>query len=76
MPLGEKRLLLDSGHPKLSWSRQCRLLSINQSSLYYKPRAASELNLELMRLMDKHYIGHSSNAHFFAQCMEKGETVK
>ena len=58
MPLAEKRLLLDSSHPKLSLSRQCRLLSINRSSLYYKPRAASELNLELMRLMDKHYIDH------------------
>ncbi len=42
----------------LSLSRQCRLLSINRSSLYYKPRAASELNLELMRLMDKHYTDH------------------
>lgn len=39
----------------LSISRQCELLGIARSSFYYKPRPESELNLELMRLIDEIY---------------------
>ena len=36
----------------LSISRQCSLLSISRSSVYYKPRGESAENLALMRRMD------------------------
>ena len=36
----------------LSISRQCALLSISRSSVYYKPRAESAENLTLMRRLD------------------------
>ena len=39
--------------------RQCDLLSIHRSGLYYQPKGESDLNLELMNLMDKHYLDHS-----------------
>ena len=37
----------------LSVSKQCALLSISRSSLYYEPKGESEMNLDLMRLI--HY---------------------
>jgi putative transposase len=44
---------------QLSLVQQCILLSIHRSGLYYKPKGESALNLELMRLMDEHYLHHS-----------------
>jgi putative transposase len=44
---------------QLSLVQQCMLLSIHRSGLYYKPKKESALNLELMRLMDEHYLHHS-----------------
>ena len=42
----------------LSIVSQCSLLSVHRSGFYYKPKAESELNLELMRLIDEHYLHH------------------
>jgi len=39
----------------LSIVRQCRLTGLSRSGLYYEPRGESELNLELMRLLDEQY---------------------
>ena len=44
---------------QLSMVKQCDLLSIHRSGLYYQPKGESDLNLELMRLMDEHYLEHS-----------------
>lgn len=46
------------GHGQLSLARQCELLGINRSGLYYKPVGESELNLKLMRMIDEHYLKH------------------
>lgn len=43
---------------RLSVSRQCELIGVSRSSFYYKPVAESELNLELMRLIDEKYLLH------------------
>lgn len=43
---------------QLSMVRQCKLLSIHRSGIYYKPAGESELNLKLMRMMDEHYLHH------------------
>lgn len=51
--------MVRKGHAKLSISAQCRLLSLHRSGLYYRPRGETALNLELMRLMDEHYLHHS-----------------
>ena len=43
---------------KISIRRQCELVEICRSSVYYKYGEESEENLELMRLMDEHYLDH------------------
>ena len=43
-------------HPKLSLSRQCRLLSVSRSSLYHTPRGESAQNLVLMRRIDELFL--------------------
>jgi len=55
--LSERRELVRSDI-KLSKSAQCRILRIHRSGLYYENRGESELNLELMAKMDKHYHYH------------------
>jgi putative transposase len=48
--------MIDADHPRLSISRQCRLVSISRSSHYYTPKGESPLNLQLMRLIDEQYL--------------------
>ena len=43
-------------HEELSVRRQCRLLSLNRSTLYYHGIGESEENLQLMRLIDEQYM--------------------
>lgn len=42
----------------LSINRQCELIEISRSSFYYRPAGESELNLELMGLIDREYLLH------------------
>jgi putative transposase len=51
-----KRQLIEPGHPKLSLRRQCELLGIHRSSVYYQPAPENRLNLTLMRLIDEQYL--------------------
>ena len=46
---------MDRGHPEISLRRQCELLGVNRSGLYYQPAGESERNLLLMRLIDEEY---------------------
>lgn len=43
---------------KLSVRRQCELLSVNRSRLYYKPVPEKPENLKMMEIMDKHLTAH------------------
>ena len=36
--------------------RQCDLVGLNRSSLYYEAAPESELNLKLMRMIDEQYL--------------------
>lgn len=56
--LADKRKMVRKDHPKLSILQQCLILSIHRSGIYYKPSEESEVNLELMRLIDGHYLHH------------------
>ncbi len=49
------RPLVDRSHPGISVRRQCELLGVNRSGLYYKPVGESTENLLLMRLLDEQY---------------------
>jgi putative transposase len=48
--------MIDATDPKLSVSRQCRLLRLNRSSYYYKKKPIKPEDLELMRLIDEQYL--------------------
>ena len=61
MSLGERRARIEAGHPKLSLSRQCRLLRVSRSSLYHKPKGESEGNRALMRRLDELFMAYPFN---------------
>jgi len=49
--------MIERTHPKLSVEAQCRLLSISRSSFYYAPQGETAMNLDLMRQIDKQFLG-------------------
>jgi putative transposase len=46
---------VEPGHPEISLRRQCALLGVNRSGLYYQPAGEGAENLRLMRLIDEEY---------------------
>jgi len=48
--------VVDRRHSSLSVVRQCRLLDISRSGLYYQPAGISEEDLTLMKLIDRQYL--------------------
>lgn len=44
------------GHSRLSLVRQCRLLGISRSAMYYTPIGESQSNLQLMRIIDEQFM--------------------
>ncbi len=46
---------MDRDHADISVRRQCELLGVNRSGLYYEPLGESKENLALMRLLDEQY---------------------
>ena len=56
----QKHSLIEPGHPGLSILRQCELLDLARSSYYHKPAEESELNLQIMRLIDEQYMNEPS----------------
>ncbi len=49
---------MDPQHKSLSVVRQCELLGLPRSSLYFEPGGESEENLRLMRMIDEEYLRH------------------
>jgi putative transposase len=48
--------VVDRRHPSLSVTRQCSLLNISRSGLYYQSVGFSEHDLALMKLIDRQYL--------------------
>ncbi len=48
--------MVDRQHPALSTVRQCALLGISRSCLYYRPRVPSQEDLTVMKEMDQQYL--------------------
>lgn len=53
--LSTRKQLLEPDNKDFSVRKQCELLSINRSSLYYQPKPISELDITLMNLLDQQY---------------------
>lgn len=56
--MSDRLKLVHSGVKKISVRRQCELLSVNRSRLYYKPVPEKPENLKMMDIMDKHLTAH------------------
>jgi len=56
MSRGERKAMVRCDVPGLSLSRQCELVSISRSSLYYRPKGESAENLALMRRIDELFL--------------------
>ncbi len=49
-------MLVNKKHVDLSIVKQCNLLGVSRSGLYYEPLKESRGNLVLLRLMDEQYL--------------------
>jgi putative transposase len=48
--------MIDFNSSEISVAFQCNLLSINRSSVYYKPKQIKKRDLDLMRIIDEQYL--------------------
>ena len=48
--------MIERHSPALSLSRQCALLGLSRSSLYYEPTLPDIATLQLLRLIDQQYL--------------------
>ena len=53
MSVSRRQSMVNSDHAKLSIVRQCALLGVSRSGLYYAPKGESAINLALMQEIDR-----------------------
>lgn len=53
--MSDKKKLIEPSHPHISLVRQCQLLDINRSSIYYQPQPISPTDILLMDKIDQVY---------------------
>jgi len=58
LSLKQRKQMIDPWESKMSVANQCRVLNVSRSSFYYKGKPMSAEDLELMRLIDEHYLNH------------------
>lgn len=51
-----RRSLIQRSHRRLSVARQCKLLGISRSSVYYRRKPTPQTDLELMAALDRQYM--------------------
>ena len=56
MSLERRREMVEWGHPSFSVVRQCALLGISRSGLYYQRKGPSAEDLSLIKEMDRQYL--------------------
>jgi len=56
LTIEQKRMAIELDNKKIAIYRQCELLSLNRSSLYYTPCRDTQYNEQLMKLIDEQYI--------------------
>lgn len=49
-------MCIERNHPKISLRRQCKMLSLTRSNLYYQPKGESAENLRFMSTIDKQFL--------------------
>ncbi|HEY0425832.1 MAG TPA: IS3 family transposase [Rhodopila sp.] len=48
--------MIDRAHPTLPVTHQCRILNVSRATVYRRPAAVSDADLELMALIDRQYL--------------------
>ena len=56
MSLAQRREMVNREHPSLSIVRQCTLLEVSRSGLYYRSRGTPEEDQALMQAIDRRYL--------------------
>jgi putative transposase len=56
LTLEQKRMAVEPDNKQIAVYRQCELLGLSRSSLYYKPCRDTQYNERLMRLIDEQYV--------------------
>jgi putative transposase len=69
--------MVEHGHPALSVRRQCELLGLSRSSLYYEPGGEAAEDLRLMRRIDEQYTARPfyGSRRMTIRLNEQGEEV-
>ena len=49
-------MCIEKNHQKTSLRRQCQMLSLARSNLYYTPKGESAENLQFMTIIDKQFL--------------------
>lgn len=76
--LKNKKELVETGLKSISITRQCELLQMNRSTLYYEEKPISEYDLKIMKRIDKIYTDISSTygyRYMHRQLLEDGYKV-
>jgi len=66
--MNQRKQLVDNQH-ELSIRKQCEVLMVHRSGLYYRPMGEKPENLEIMRIMDEHYLKHPTEGAIRVQDM-------
>jgi len=56
LTIEQKRRAIEPGHNKITICRQCQLLELSRSGLYYKEKGETKYNEQLMKLIDEQYV--------------------
>jgi len=75
--LSNKKDLVDSKLSTVSMTRQCKMIGVSRSSLYYTPKPISDFNLQLLHSIDEIYTNNPEYGYRFIhqQLLEDGVTV-
>jgi putative transposase len=55
-PLDERKEMIEKDHKSISITRQCQLLNVHRSGLYYQPCPETNENLSIIQTMDEQYF--------------------
>jgi len=56
LTINQKRQAIEAGHKKIPVCRQCELLGLNRSSVYYQAKGETACNEQLMKMIDEQYV--------------------
>jgi len=56
MSKDRRQMCIEKENTRISVRRQCKLLSLVRSNLYYQPKGESTQNLRLMKIIDKQFL--------------------